>query len=141
MMKKIMMCAGVALLSGCSSMHTHDDVYAHSDSDVKPVYIEARHQHIVTFEYDSATLPFNAAEIVEPHVRHLLEHPDVTVALQGNASSEGGAAYNYALGIKRAEAVKSVMTELGLDASRVAVLSVGESRSGYSPNRSVIISY
>lgn len=132
----------VGFLAGCSSMHSHDDdVYSHVDSDVKPVYIEARHQHIVTFEYDSAKLPFNAAEIVEPHVRHLLKHPDVTVALQGNASSEGGVQYNYELGLQRAEAVKSVMTELGLDASRIAVLSVGESRSGYEPNRSVLISY
>ena len=140
-MKKMIAVAFVSALAGCSAMHNHDDVYSHVDDEVKPVYIEARHQHIVPFEYDSAELPFNAAEIVEPHVRYLLENPDVTVALQGNASSEGGPVYNYELGLKRAEAVKSVMMELGLSSSRVAVLSVGEARSGFMPNRSVVISY
>ncbi|GEA08242.1 hypothetical protein KUL42_30030 [Alteromonas sp. KUL42] len=72
---------------------------------------------------------------------HLLAHPYVTVAQQGNASSEGGKLYNYELGLKRARAVKTVMVELGLEPSKVTVLSVGESRSGYKPNRSVIISY
>jgi len=71
---------------------------------------------------------------VELHVLHLLEHLKVTVARRGNASSGGGAAYNYTLGLKRAEAVKSVMMLLGLDASQVAVLSVDV------PNRSVLIS-
>lgn len=140
-MKKIIAVVVVSALSGCSTTQSHDDVYSHYDDEVKPVYVNARYQHIVVFEYDSATLPYNAAEIVEPHVRHLLKHPDVTVALQGNASSEGGTLYNYELGLKRAEAVKSVMMELGLDGERIVALSVGESRSGYTPNRSVLISY
>lgn len=127
-------------LIGCAA-HQHEDVYESYDDSVIPIYFDARHKHVVEFEYDSAELPFDAAEVVEPHVRYLLEHPDVLVALQGNASSEGGKLYNYQLGLKRAEAVKSLMLELGITEDRISVLSIGENRAEFTPNRSVIISY
>ena len=107
----------------------------------KPIYIGKRIEHVVTFDYDSAKLPFNAAEVIEPHVRHLYDNDELRLVLQGNASSEGSSKYNYDLGLSRAEAVKDIFLQLGIDESRLEIISVGEAKTGFIPNRSVIIAY
>jgi outer membrane protein OmpA-like peptidoglycan-associated protein len=141
--------ASVVLMSGCGMFnqeHVHEpsamDVYEMElSANSKPIYIGKRISHVVTFEYDSAKLPFNAADVVEPHVRHLYANDGLRLVLQGNASSEGSKNYNYELGLSRAEAVKHLFLQLGIDESRLEVLSVGEARMGSIPNRSVIIAY
>jgi outer membrane protein OmpA-like peptidoglycan-associated protein len=141
--------ASVVLMSGCG-MFSQGHVLETAPMDVyemelsaksKPIYIGKRIAHVVTFEYDSAKLPFDAAEVVEPHVRHLYDNDKIRLVLQGNASSEGSKKYNYDLGLSRAEAVKDLFVQLGIDESRVEVLSVGEAKTGFMPNRSVIIAY
>lgn len=135
------------VVTGCSvtSKHTHNhhqvEPHQHYEERVKPVYIDARNRHIVPFEHDSAALPFDAAEIVEPHARYLHENPDIKVALQGSASSPGGSDYNYELGLKRANAVKRLFKELGVDEARIIVMSIGETKASYSPSRNVTITY
>jgi outer membrane protein OmpA-like peptidoglycan-associated protein len=139
--------ASVVLMSGCgmfSQKHVHEasDIYEMElSANSKPIYIGKRIAHVVTFEYDSAKLPFNAADVVEPHVRHLFDNDELRLVLQGNASSEGTKKYNYDLGMSRAEAVKDLFLQLGIDESRLEVLSVGEAKTGFIPHRSVIIAY
>lgn len=134
------------VVTGCATnKQMEEDIYLSSDAEdvtlEPPAAMDARISHIVTFDFDSAELPFNAAEVVEPHARHLIANPDTKVILQGNASSEGGSNYNYRLGMKRSLAVKSLLLELGVNPQQIVTLSVGERYSKFHPNRSVLIGY
>ncbi len=49
------------------------------------------------------------------------------VKLEGNCDEWGSDEYNFALGLKRAETVKKALVAEGVDASRVSMVSFGES--------------
>ncbi|MBW6489492.1 OmpA family protein [Sulfurimonas sp.] len=49
------------------------------------------------------------------------------VKLEGNCDEWGSDEYNFALGLKRAETVKKALTAEGVDASRISMVSFGES--------------
>ena len=67
------------------------------------------------------------------------------IKLEGNCDEFGTDEYNYALGLKRAKAVKDALVSQGLNASRVVIVSFGESNpvcstpsdSCYGKNRRV----
>ncbi len=50
-----------------------------------------------------------------------------TVKLEGNCDEWGSDEYNFALGLKRANAVKKALVSEGVDSSRIALVSYGES--------------
>ncbi|MDC8832882.1 OmpA family protein [Alteromonas gilva] len=140
---KIAVPAVMLFLSGCTSMN--DENVGQHQANAGPY--EDTHRstqrvsHTVEFENDSAELPFNAAEVVEPHARYLIANPDIRVGIQGNASESGTEQYNYNLAMGRAKAVKKLFLELGVDESQLVTLSVGETRSKTTPNRSVVLAY
>ncbi|SFV70350.1 Outer membrane lipoprotein omp16 precursor [hydrothermal vent metagenome] len=51
----------------------------------------------------------------------------LSVKLEGNCDEWGSDEYNFALGLKRAQAVKSALVADGIDASRISMVSYGES--------------
>jgi len=51
----------------------------------------------------------------------------LNVKLEGNCDEWGSDEYNFALGLKRAEAVKKALVADGIDASRISMVSYGKS--------------
>jgi len=51
----------------------------------------------------------------------------LNVKLEGNCDEWGSDEYNFALGLKRADAVKKALVADGIDASRISMVSYGES--------------
>lgn len=101
--------------------------------------------HGVRFDHDSATLRPESAPLLDALHTGLAGDPATNVAIVGHTSSEGSAAYNDDLSLRRAQAAVAALVELGLDAGRLEAVGRGErepladngTESGRSLNRRV----
>jgi peptidoglycan-associated lipoprotein len=82
----------------------------------------------VYFEFDQATLSDLAKETLVRNAEWLRSNADARVQVEGNADERGTPEYNLALGERRAEAVKSYLSSLGVDRNRLVTISYGEER-------------
>lgn len=82
----------------------------------------------VFFGYDSATLSSASQATLQRQSEWLKEYPELKIVLEGHADERGTRAYNLALGERRANAAKSYLTSLGIDGSRLTVVSYGKER-------------
>ena len=82
----------------------------------------------VYFDFDSFVVKDEYRPLVEAHARYLQSHRNARMTVQGNTDERGSREYNIALGQKRADAVKRMMTLLGAQDSQVETTSFGEER-------------
>lgn len=80
----------------------------------------------VYFDFDKATLTEEAKAILSQNASWLKKNPDAKVQIEGHADERGTTEYNLALGDRRAQAVRSYLTALGISSSRLATISYGE---------------
>lgn len=83
---------------------------------------------IAYFAYDSYSLGGDAREALKFNANWLKENPAATVQIEGHCDERGTTEYNIALGERRANAARDYLVRLGVDASRVSVISYGEER-------------
>jgi len=103
----------------------------------------------VYFEFDSFTVADQYKPIVEAHARSLAANRTARVTLQGHADERGSREYNIALGQKRADAVKRMMTVMGVQETIVETVSFGKEKprnmghdeAAWAENRRVDILY
>ena len=79
----------------------------------------------VFFAFDSAALPACGPELA-PLATWAETHPDGSIVLDGITDSVGAAHYNVGLAIRRAEAVRSKLVEMGVDPDRIVLAIYGE---------------
>jgi peptidoglycan-associated lipoprotein len=82
----------------------------------------------VYFDYDSNAVKDEYRGVVQAHSRYLGDRRDTSIRIEGNADERGSREYNLALGQRRAEAVKKVMTVLGVSDGRIETTSYGEEK-------------
>jgi peptidoglycan-associated lipoprotein len=82
----------------------------------------------VYFEFDQATLSDLAKDTLVRNAEWLRSNPNARVQVEGNADERGTPEYNLALGERRAVTVKSYLSSLGIDGSRLVTISYGEER-------------
>lgn len=80
------------------------------------------------FAYDSYALRGDAREALKFNANWLKEHPSATVQVEGHCDERGTTEYNLALGERRANAAKDYLQKLGIESSRITVISYGEER-------------
>lgn len=80
----------------------------------------------VHFATDRSDLSDDAKDIIFRQARWLMGNPDTTVTIDGHADKRASDSYNYALGMRRAEAVRDYMVKAGVEAERVTIVSSGE---------------
>ncbi|HEX7605934.1 MAG TPA: peptidoglycan-associated lipoprotein Pal [Usitatibacter sp.] len=82
----------------------------------------------VYFEYDSNAVKDEYRGLVQAHSRYLADKRDARIRIEGNCDERGSREYNLALGQRRAESVKKIMTVLGVPDARVETVSYGEEK-------------
>jgi peptidoglycan-associated lipoprotein len=85
-------------------------------------------QRSVYFDYDSNVVKDEYQGLVQAHSRYLGDKRDTRIRIEGNTDERGSREYNLALGQRRAEAVKKVMSVLGVQDGRVETISYGEEK-------------
>jgi peptidoglycan-associated lipoprotein len=82
----------------------------------------------IYFPYDSFTLAEEAKSALKANAQILKDKASAKIQIEGHCDKRGGIQYNIALGEKRANAVKSFITDLGIAADRITTISFGKER-------------
>ena len=82
----------------------------------------------VYFDLDSNAVKDEYRSLVTAHSRYMADKRDSRIRIEGNCDERGSREYNLALGQRRAEAVKKVMTVLGVSDGRIETTSYGEEK-------------
>lgn len=82
----------------------------------------------VFFEFDSWTIIDSGKQALGADAQWLKANGDKALTIEGHCDERGTQAYNLVLGERRAKAVRSYLTDLGVDAKRLAVASYGKDR-------------
>jgi OOP family OmpA-OmpF porin len=83
----------------------------------------------IEFQYNSAQLRKDSAEILGEVLRILEAHPEITkISIEGHTDSKGGDAYNKVLSGRRAAAVASWLGQRGISPKRLESKGFGEER-------------
>ena len=82
----------------------------------------------VFFETDSSDLTPEARATLARQAQWLLLYPQYTVVIEGHADERGTRDYNFSLGNRRAEAVRTYLASLGVPLTRITTISFGKER-------------
>jgi peptidoglycan-associated lipoprotein len=80
----------------------------------------------VLFDFDSYAVSGTELPKIEGVASYMKQDGKVKMAVEGHCDERGTVDYNFALGQKRAEAVKSYLVKLGIDAGRIRTISYGK---------------
>jgi peptidoglycan-associated lipoprotein len=83
----------------------------------------------VYFDFDSNAVKDEYRPLIQAHSRYLAsDKRDGRIRIEGNCDERGSREYNLALGQRRAESVKKMMTVLGVGDNRIETISYGEEK-------------
>ena len=82
----------------------------------------------VYFDYDRFEVKPEYKDLVTAHAKFLASRPQLKMLIQGNTDDRGSREYNLALGQKRADAIKKMLTMLGAREDQVESVSLGEEK-------------
>ena len=82
----------------------------------------------IHFDYDQFTVKEEYKPVVSAHARYLQQNRNARLTIQGNTDERGSREYNLALGQKRADAVKQMMTLSGANSAQIETVSFGEEK-------------
>ena len=91
--------------------------------EVKEIRLEPIH-----FDYNKFDLRPGDVEIMKRNLAALQENPGTIVKVEGHCDERGTVEYNLALGEKRAKAAMDFLVKMGVDASRLSIVSYGKER-------------
>ena len=103
----------------------------------------------IFYDYDSFTVRDEYKPLLEAHAAYLKKNRNARIKVEGNTDERGSREYNLALGQKRSESVKRVLTLLGVSEGQIDTVSFGEekpknsssSEAAYSENRRCDLAY
>lgn len=82
----------------------------------------------IFFDLDQYNVDTQDQSTLQSQAQWLARNPAVRVTLEGHADERGTRDYNIALGERRANAAKNYLASIGVDPSRIDVISYGKER-------------
>lgn len=82
----------------------------------------------IRFGYDDAAISSEARKVLASNAEWIKQNPDTTIQIEGHCDERGSVEYNLALGERRAKAVKSYLSTLGINGKRMTVISYGKEK-------------
>ena len=103
----------------------------------------------IFYDYDSFIVKDEYKPLLEAHAAYLKNNRNARIKVEGNTDERGSREYNLALGQKRSESVKRVLTLLGVSESQIDTVSLGEEKprnpasneAAYAENRRCDLAY
>jgi peptidoglycan-associated lipoprotein len=87
-----------------------------------------RGQDTIFFETDRYNIDSEDVAALTNQAQWLMRYPSKRATIEGHCDERGTREYNLALGERRANAAKSYLASLGVDASRLSTVSYGKER-------------
>ncbi len=82
----------------------------------------------IFFDFDKAEIRPDAKAGLAQDVASLQAHPTAAITIEGHCDERGTSEYNLGLGERRAHAAKDYLTALGIDPTRLTIISYGKER-------------
>lgn len=82
----------------------------------------------INFDYDKSTLTAEAKSKIQGNADWMKGRAGSKLQIEGHCDARGSIEYNLSLGERRAQAVKSYMTSLGIAANRLSIISYGKEK-------------
>ena len=82
----------------------------------------------IYFDYDISELSPASRAVLQDFFDQARARSDQSVRIEGNCDERGSREYNLALGQRRAEAARKYLENLGMDTSRITIVSNGKER-------------
>jgi len=112
-------------------------------------YDELRQDQVIYFDFDTARVSGQYAELLQAHADFLVNNASVKVLIEGHADERGTPEYNIALGERRAQAVSKYLQSLGVSEGQISLVSYGEEKpmiktrdeDAFAKNRRAVLVY
>jgi peptidoglycan-associated lipoprotein len=91
---------------------------AAASAGLKPIY----------FDFDKSFIRDDAKPVMKKNAEWLKANPKVKIRIEGNCDERGTKEYNQALGQRRATSAKKYLTDLGISAKRISLISYGKEK-------------
>lgn len=82
----------------------------------------------IFFDTDKSNVDSEDQEVLRSQAAWLIANPSARVRVEGHCDERGTREYNLALGERRANAAKNYLSTLGVELSRISVVSYGKER-------------
>ncbi len=82
----------------------------------------------VYFDFDRSFIRDDARSVMKENASWLKANPKTKVRIEGNCDERGTIEYNQALGQRRAAAAKKYLTDMGISAGRISLISYGKEK-------------
>ena len=91
-------------------------------------FVETSALRDIFFEFDKYEVRASDAKTLEENARWLKQNGNALLLIEGHCDERGTNEYNLALGERRAKATRDHLVSLGIEGSRITVISYGEER-------------
>lgn len=95
---------------------------ATAKAGVQPIY----------FDFDRSFVRDDAKAVMKANAEWLKANPKAKVRIEGNCDERGTREYNQALGQRRAASAKKYLTDMGISAKRISLISYGKEKPACS---------
>ncbi|ATC95188.1 peptidoglycan-associated lipoprotein Pal [Pseudoalteromonas tunicata] len=120
-----------------------------AEEKLREKYEALRQEQVIYFDFDTAIVSSQYADLLQAHANFLVVNPSVKVLIEGHADERGTPEYNIALGERRGDAVVTYLQSLGVSASQLSVVSYGEEKpmvksrneEAFAKNRRAVLVY